>query len=140
VLYTNNRFETCEIDADKLSPALLAYQALERHNYTLMAELKEVQDSLFDRSERMREDGFDGEFDPLADLKFKRGDLESAIKGNDERLKAMAAKFSKEDNAIHQMLLDDAHDQAVDDAADRRTRWQEGGWAEESRELEDPRD
>lgn len=123
----NDGEENMVADPDNLTDNQKEWQRIEDRLNALLGAKEQQADRLYHLSERLDEQGGDYEGDPLAGHREKLDEIDMLIKGYNEKQQAVEAKFTEAEKKVHEAISEYLSDMASEDAADRRTRWEESG-------------
>ncbi len=126
-LFDEENLDHLELTTETLAPALVDLLAMDRHIQKLSQKYERLHDQIDGRFRRMREQGFDGDFDPVAGLREDADDIRFAIDGRRKAFDGAVEKLSKEDRAVYDAAVEDIDECAREARADARTRWYESG-------------
>lgn len=116
-----------EINIDKLPDDLKKYLELDERSDSVSDELEQLRDDLYMLGERQREQGYDGEDDPLAGKKNEAQELQWVLDRYVIEMDKLESNLSPASKAIFDRVVEDAQGRARYAAEDRHTRRQESG-------------
>lgn len=126
MIYSDERLDEFEIE--DLTDNQKRYRNCELRISELQERLEELRESRATAVDRMDEQGFDGDFDPIAPLRQAIDEAEMLIGAYENRMvEELESSFNDEEMALHRQLEERMWSAARARADDRHTRRQESG-------------